>query len=178
MMLSPSSCCFLRLMYPKIGVAIVEMMKTATRIQTMMEGLPVAATTLSVANIPPIEPSREKVEIQQAQVISRQPLRKLIRHVLIVPKSTRNMPVAPELFGCTPKASRAGLQIDPPPRPRAPATSPPIKPIRMMTTNALPCKITSPSRQLTPYLTLTFYSATAIRTATQVMTPQTQTKRN
>ena len=94
---------------PKIGVLIVEIMKTKTSTQTIIDGFPVILTTLSVAAMPRIEPKREKVEIQQAYFTSRKPFRKLIKHVLIVETSTRNMPVAPETLGWTPKLNNAGL---------------------------------------------------------------------
>ena len=51
---------------PKIGVLMVEMTKTATSIHTMMEGLPVIRTNLSVAIIPRMDPIRENREIHMA----------------------------------------------------------------------------------------------------------------
>merc|ERR1719350_859669 len=53
--------------------------------------------------MPRIEPKRENVEIQHAYSRSKKPFSQLIKHVFTVENSTRNMPVAPETYGWTPK---------------------------------------------------------------------------
>ena len=45
---------------------MVDMTKTKTSTQTMIEGLPVILTTLSVAAIPNTEPKSENIDIQRA----------------------------------------------------------------------------------------------------------------
>ena len=62
----PSSLYDLSEKPPKMGVLMVEITKTKTSTQTMIDGLPVILTTLSVAIMPIIEPRRENVEIQHA----------------------------------------------------------------------------------------------------------------
>ena len=51
---------------PKTGVAKVEMANTKTKTHTMMEGLPVIYTILSVNLIPIKEPRRDHKPIQTA----------------------------------------------------------------------------------------------------------------
>ena len=142
----------------------------------MIEALPVIFTTLSVDAIPTIEPRSDHVDTHRAQYKLRQPFRKLTQHVLIVERRTKNIPVEPATFGCTPKVRNAGLQIDPPPRPKAPATNPPTKPIDTRLTSDLPSNPGSPSSQLTLYLILSFCSQELILTDRMVTITQSTTK--
>lgn len=76
------------------------------------------------------------------------------------------IPVADETFGGTPIANRRGLNITPPPRPRAPATHPPKKPKHKTFLRTFPSKTRSLSAKLTlPYFFLSAYSELVIFTA-------------
>ncbi len=66
-------------------------------------------------------------------------------------KRTKYIPVAEATFGGTPKESNAGLMITAPPRPRAPATKPPVNPTTNKRVSDLLSKITSLSTKLMLY---------------------------
>mmetsp|Transcript_12568 Transcript_12568/g.17342 ORF Transcript_12568/g.17342 Transcript_12568/m.17342 type:complete len:204 (+) Transcript_12568:313-924(+) len=94
----------------------------------------------------------------------------------IFEKLTRYMPVADDTTGGTPRARSAGLKIAPPPRPRAPATQPPIKPINKTLTRVLPFILTSDGTMLTLYFSFRAYSLALMTTAIQVKRTQISTK--
>lgn len=70
--------------------------------------------------------------------------------VTIFEKVIKYIPVADETFAGTPIERRRGLKMTPPPRPRAPATHPPVKPRPRTFLRVLPLKIKSLSAILMP----------------------------
>ena len=152
------------------------MTKTNTKIQIIMEALPVFLTTQSVLIIPANAPRKAQSEIHRPNVTCKQPFTQFIRTELIVEISTKNIPVAPETCGTSPISRKAGLQIEPPPRPKAPAITPPIKPMQINVLIFLPSYLGSVSKQFTLYLILSGYSYLLILIAISVTTTQVVTK--
>lgn len=79
------------------------------------------------------------------------------------------MPVADDTLGGTPIAKSIGLKITPPPKPRAPATHPPVNPRVRTFLSTLPSNTRSDlHRLILPYFCFNFYclltSLTAIKT--------------
>lgn len=88
------------------------------------------------------------------------------------------MPVADDTFGGTPMASRRGLKMTPPPRPRAPATHPPKKPSVKTFLRVLPSKTKSLSaRLMLPYFFFSCYYLATYLTANTTIDTITMTKR-
>ncbi len=82
-------------------------------------------------------------------------------------KVTRYIPVAEDTFGGTPIEIKSGLKMEPPPRPRAPATQPPRKDNVRTLKRVLPLNLRSLStRLMEPYLYLRAYSAATVVQAT------------
>jgi hypothetical protein len=68
------------------------------------------------------------------------------------------MPVAAATLGVTPRESKAGLYMEPPPSPKAPATQPPPNPMIKSKNRFRPSNITSPSTKFTQYFFRRSYS--------------------
>lgn len=85
---------------------------------------------------------------------------------------TKYIPVDEETFGGTPIPIRYGLNMVPPPRPRAPATNPPKKPKVRIFLNPAPSNTRSLGTMLiSSYFFLTVYSAAIFLTEITTPTP-------
>ena len=104
-------------------------MKSKTKIHTMNDCLPDFFSYQRAKKIAATDPKAAQKLSHSPQSINSCPKMKLTTVDAVLENVTRYSPDAAATSGGKPRVKKIGLKITPPPRPKAPASSPPKKPI-------------------------------------------------